>query len=454
MNIYHDLEKKCTYRVNLLDVFGIGSAVGGIAGAAGSIAATELTNAANKEIAKETNETQIQIHREDNEFNAAEAEKAREFNSAEAELNREFNAAEAEKTRQWNSEEAVMQRKLAAGLNPTFNGSSSAGGSGGSGATASGTAASGPSASAASAPHLTTPTMQAPDVAGAINAAVNVAKASSEIEGNKARAKKDLAETQESMERAKYQSILNSLTPDKIREEIEDIRAGRMGKQEQILVTRAIAARERSMLDASIMQGYNEWVSSQVAKGRLELDRNKFIAEFGQHQQDIRNDGAKWAQSWRNQHYDNSFRYGGSSIYNNRTFDTSSTSESSTSTLSGGADLKLGPVKANVNGSVSDSDQFGKNYGSSSSNTSKSSGLQNTTYYQYAVEAEGCLYILTNHSNDKEAVNAALGRLQQINTSVEAYALVLRQVRGIKEFPMIQSQDMESQQNYESLLPN
>lgn len=437
MNYYRICIGNIVSRSRLLDIFGVGEIVSGVAGAGAQIGATAMTNEANKEIAKMNNETAIDIHEKDMAFNAEEAEKAREFNAEEADKNRQFNAEEAEKSRQWNSEQAVMERRKEAGLHSVMNGTSS----GGSTASASGTPASSPSASAPSAPSLSTPIMQVPDIASAINASVNLAKATSEISGNKAKAEKDLAETTETIERTKFQSIVNSLTPEKIKTEIEDLKAKYHYTKADTERIRAIASKEREYLDSAIMQGYNEWVKNEVAKGHLSLEQNKFQALFYQHQQDIRTDAQRFAEDWRKRDYENSFRFGFSSStsYNYRDFRSNGNDYGESSNFSFGG-------KSSVSVSERRDDTHGMTYGIEENKTLNSSHLRNTIYYQHAVEAEACLYILTHHKEDQRACQQALERIQMINTSVEAYSLVLNSVKGVRKFREQDQQNFEDQQ--------
>lgn len=431
----------------LLDVFGIGEAVGAGVGAAANITSTVLTNQTNKEIADATNETALQIHREDNQFNADEAEKSRDFNAEQAQITRDFNASEAEKARQfnaseaqktrdWNSETAISQRMCEAGLNTAMMaGSSTTSSASASSSPASASPVSSSPASASSAPHLVTPVMQAPDISGAVNAGVNFAKAESEISGNKKQAEKTMAETAESLERTKYQSIVNSLTPDKLRSEITYLNSQTDFNKEDMLRLKAITAKEQQLLDSAMMQGYTQWVASEVAKGQLSLEQNKFVAMFSQHQQDVRVDAQKFADEWKSRHYENAFKYGGSNFRSNNISDTRSSSSSNSSELTTSANAGISALGGSISLSDSDSDSSSSTYGSSETSSYNSGHIKNTEYYRLAVESEACLYILTKYSEDKNAVKSALNRIQEINTSVEAYSLVLRQVGKIKHFP-------------------
>lgn len=116
--------------------FGIGDAVGGIAGAAGQIKAAQISADATKEAAQRsyegavaTNNANIQIA---NDLNATNIQNTRETNATNIELNRQTNAANrflAEQQNQWNIEQWNRQNEYnspahqvelyrRAGLNP------------------------------------------------------------------------------------------------------------------------------------------------------------------------------------------------------------------------------------------------------------------------------------------------------------------------------------------------
>lgn len=469
MNRFHDLEKNSIFHVSLHDIFGIGGiaeGAGAVAAAgvtsAAQITATGMTNASNEKIAAANNETAIKIHEADNAFNAEEAEKAREFNAAEAEKNREFNAAEAEKTREWNSEEAVMQRKLAAGLNPMFNGSSPAGGSGSS-ATASGSPASGPAASSAGAPNLVTPTMQTPDIAGAINAGVNLAKAKSEIDNNKAAAAKTLAETE-------HQTILNTLTPQTVKANLDKIIADTNLVYKKSAETNATIEYMQMQFDNLFMQGVSTYYNTLVnvegfnlkvadVQSQFNLDVDKFHAEVN-----------NFIADWERNHWSESYKYGKT---NSRSkgwnFDagvnagnrqSSSESQStitregqskradgrSTSSMQqrsfGGVLGSILGVGGDVNGGYRDV-------------TEDRETIQNTDFWKAGIEYQASLEIIKNpHKYSREAVHSATRRIKTIQMSAEGYQYFMLQMGKYKRMPSTWNQDLEAQQNYESLLPN
>lgn len=438
MNYLKIFVRNTIFANHLHDIFGVGEVVGSAVSAGTSVATTSMTNEANKEIAQMNNETAIQIHKDDMQFNAEEAEKSRDFNAQEAEKNRQFNSQEAQKAREWNSETAIKERRKEAGLNTAMTD----GGQGGSTISASGSPASSSPTSAPSAPTLSTPHLQTPDIAGAINAGINLAKASSEISGNKAEAEKDLQETKQSIEETRYKSILNSLTPQKIQTEIEDLKSKINFTNQDKDRIRAITAKEREYLDSAMMQGYNEWVKNEVAKGQLNLEQNKFIALFSQHQQDVRTDARKFAEDWRKRDYENSYKFGSYSSKRNQYTDM----RTSSNDYGEGLRTSFGSSIPSTSLSEEQNTSLGSNYGVNETSDYKFSNLRNTIYYQQAVEAEACLYILTNHKEDKRAVKSALNRIQMINTSVQAYSLVLNEIKGIRKFRENDNQDFEDQQ--------
>lgn len=94
-------------RIPCGDMFGVGTAIAGGATATGQVTSTALTNAANKEIAKDTNQANRDIARQTNEANIQMNE---ENNRLQMQLQQEMN--------EYNSIASQLQRAHDAGVNP------------------------------------------------------------------------------------------------------------------------------------------------------------------------------------------------------------------------------------------------------------------------------------------------------------------------------------------------
>lgn len=196
MNYTRICVKDIISRNRLHDIFGIGATVS----SAANIGATAMTNAANKEIADQANETAIAIHESDKQFNAEQAQ-----------INRE-----------WNSEQAVVKRRQEAGLNVAVTGQNGSGG----GITGGGST----SAVAPSAPQLQVPQMQAPDIGSMVDSAINLAKLPSDISQTKQnikeseeRAKNLEQQTENAKLQADFQRIINKYKPEEFRANIDSL---------------------------------------------------------------------------------------------------------------------------------------------------------------------------------------------------------------------------------------
>ena len=102
MNYLYPLGRPC-----LCDMFGIGSMVGSGIATAGNVAATAMTNDANKQIARENNDAQKEMFYSGQEFNHNEAIEA---------YNRDIQKMQMEQ--QYNSPVEQVKRYQEAGLNP------------------------------------------------------------------------------------------------------------------------------------------------------------------------------------------------------------------------------------------------------------------------------------------------------------------------------------------------
>lgn len=451
------------------DIFGVGEMVGAGLGVAGNITATALTNQANKEIAQATNETSLQIHREDNAFNAEEAEKSREFNAEQAQITRDFNASEAEKSRQFNAEEAqksrewnsevnVQNRLSEAGLNTAMiGGGLSSTSSTASSSPASSSAPSSVPASASSAPHLVSSVMQTPDIASSVNAGINLAKASSEILGNKSQAKKAIAETAHSEELTKQVSLLNQMTPamNKLllqKQKLENI-------EKTVLIEY-----NQNLLDNAFIQGFSTYADIMLGQGKLNLDVNMFLVAMEEGRHEMEQQALLFEQEWKQKHFENSYRYGTSETRRKgwnvgaeggaNNSKSNSTSNSQTNTISeihkgkhpttintnstkfGGILGSVLGVSGQLKGGYEDSQQFLKH-------------IRNEEFFQKGVEYTTCLNIVRNANYSQEIQDKARSRMREIVLSAEGYALFVRQLGKYKRMPsnfINQYQDFEDQQ--------
>lgn len=261
------------------DIYGIGAAVSGTMGALANITATELTNQANRDIARENNETQIKIHEDD----------------------RAFNAEEAEKTRQWNSEQAVMERRKEAGLN-IVNPQGISGGSGGSNATA----------SAPSAPQLVTPTMQAPqiDFAGTLGAVIDGFKASSEISESKSRANLNAKQAENVANDAiykeqlsQYQTIVNEYTPKQLTALIDKLSSESSLNSMQENLARASITRTLQDAKNGIFGIISSFFGQDMNKEELRQTAIQFFSG-------LTSDAQHQLHKWTMDGIDMSFKYG------------------------------------------------------------------------------------------------------------------------------------------------
>lgn len=261
------------------DIFGIGASVSGTMGALANITSTELTNQANREIARETNETQIKIHEDD----------------------RAFNAEEAEKTRQWNSEQAVMERRKEAGLN-IVNPEGFSGGSGGSSATA----------SAPSAPQLVTPTMQAPqiDVAGTLGAVIDGLKVSSEIDESKSRANLNAKQVENvaqdtiyKEQLSEYQKIVNEYTPKQLTALIDKLSSESSLNDMQKNLARASITRTLQEAKNGIFSTISSFFGQDMNKEEMRQTAIQFFSG-------LTSDAQHQLNKWTMDGIDMSFKYG------------------------------------------------------------------------------------------------------------------------------------------------
>lgn len=452
----------------LLDVFGIGSAVSGAAGAAASITSTHLTNQANKEIAKETNETQLKIHEDDRKFNAEEAEKTREFNAEEAEKARQFNAEEAQKSREWNSESEVMKRRAEAGLNTAVTGDS--GTSGGSSASASGPSASGPSASAPSAPSLVTPQMQPLPIGEAvtnyIDTLLNVAKTRSDILGGKAQAKRDLAQADFTAEQAEHQRIINDWTPQTCRATFDNLVSKTDLNKADINLKNANLEALQTQMDNYFIQGVSTYYDMVVSIEDVNQRANFFLANFPLEYERLHQDAQKFEAEWKQRGFDLSYKWGShkksskgwnvglkGSGHRGRSGDTSSgtSNEIIDGTIIHDSDgdqinhsqrarefaekaLKsVGGVGLTINGGYDD-------------HTETSNYFRNEDAYNVFVEMQGCINIAKSPSYSKAQQDQALRRLNKLTLSAEAYKFFIMNMGKVKRFPKQLQQDFEDQQ--------
>lgn len=279
MNYYKRLDINTILKASVLrDVLGIGTAVAGVAGMAGQVSAQHLANEANIEIAEKNNQTAIDIHEKD----------------------MAFNAEQAQITRDWNSETEVMKRRAEAGLNVAGQGGGSSGTGGGSNA----------QASAPAAPQLTTPQVQAPDIAGAINAAVNLAKAPSEISNTKAATKESEkniekigADANLAMEQAFATKINNMYSPQLLSAQIRTELATAKHLGIEAYKAQSFALKAKADVETNF---YNMFLQT----AEYQLDSAKAIMEYEQHWQAMQQEAYKTLAQHKMNLLNSSYQYG------------------------------------------------------------------------------------------------------------------------------------------------
>lgn len=446
------LENILIARPLLLDVFGIGSAVSGAVGAAASITSTHLTNEANKEIAKETNETQLKIHEDDRAFNAEEAEKARQFN-----------AEEAQKAREWNSESEVMKRRAEAGLNTAITGEN--GTSGGSSASATG-----PSASAPSAPSLVTPQMQPLPIGEAvtnyIDTLLDVAKTRSDILGGKAQAKRDLAQAYYTAEQVEHQRIINEWTPQTCRATFDNLISKTNLNKADISLKDANLEALNTQMDNFFIQGVSTYYNMVVSIEDVNQRANFFLANFPLEYERLHQDAQKFEAEWKQRGFDLSYKWGShkksvkgwnvglkGNGHRGRSGDTSSGSweengagtkvtDSDGDVVSNSSKARrfaeealksVGGVGLTINGGYDDHNEI-------------SNSFRNEDAYNIFVEMQGCINIAKSPSYSKDQQDQALRRLNKLTLSAEAYKFFIMNMGKVKRFPQQVQQDFEDQQ--------
>lgn len=462
------LENTLLARPLLLDVFGIGSAVSGAAGAAASITSTHSTNQANKEIAKETNETQLKIHEDDRKFNAEEAEKSREFNAEEAEKARQFNAEEAQKSREWNSESEVMKRRADAGLNTAVTGES--GTTGGSSASATGPAASSSQASAPSSPLLVTPQMQPLPIGEAvtnyIDTLLNVAKTRTDILGGKAQAKRDLAQADYTAEQAEHQRIINEWTPQTCRATFDNLVSKTNLNKADIDLKNANLEALKTQMDNYFIQGVATYYDMVVSIQDVNQRANFFLANFPLEYERLHQDAKKFEAEWKQRGFDLSYKWGshkknvnGWNVNISANAHRGRSGDSSTSEIeSNGAGTRVTDSDGDVVSNTSQAKKlveeaskylggFGFNAGGSYDYHNETKNyFRNEDAYNIFVEMQGCINIAQSPSYSKAQQDQALRRLNNLTLSAEAYKFFIMNMGKVKRFPQQVQQDFEDQQ--------
>lgn len=129
--MYRKYRNKIFSRLKLGDVFGIGSAVGGIAGAAGSVFASQEASGAARYAADRSYEGQVATNNANiqiaNELNSTNIQNTRETNATNlklAQMQNQWNVEQWNRENEYNSPVSQVERYKAAGLNPASLGGS------------------------------------------------------------------------------------------------------------------------------------------------------------------------------------------------------------------------------------------------------------------------------------------------------------------------------------------
>lgn len=354
---------------SILGALGIGS---NLLGTALDYKSVKDTNKTNLEIADRNNQTAIGIHNADMAFNESEAEK-----------NRQFQAEQAQITREWNSEQAVMHRRKEAGLN-TANTDGSI--------TAPTSSPSGAQASSPSVPTLQTPTMQAPQiaygVASAVQSAIDLAKAPSEIrdtETNVRKSEKDIdaidseiglrkaQETAQNVANAKDIATL-STSIGLLKEELKNLRKTNANLEVDTLLKAATAQQTNEAVITSIL---SSWQEIHMNKFSQQLDIAQMHKDIALEAQRLDMQCKIAMQKFHEDRLKNSFDLGPMAKY------VASKLNSSQWNINGSASLDIGNSLTPVSGSIGINGGYQK--GNSIGDTSET--LKRSQNFDYMNEA-------------------------------------------------------------------